>query len=85
MSYKITYIDVAADVIFDIDRIAQKLEQDARQLRDMSKKIKIWADKDPNKVYNKELTGHVVGFLLSLTNNSGWVSSMEAAIRKVNQ
>jgi hypothetical protein len=72
--------EVASDLNFNLSHIKRSLQNDVDQITALIEAIEIWTDKDPIEPYNGEVAGRIYD-LLSVTNNSGWISYLEAAIR----
>ena len=76
-----TRSSVAGDINSNILVIARKLENDVETLRNLVEKIGNWALENPEEEYDGRLYAVINETLLGLTNNSGWVSYMGAALR----
>jgi len=78
--HQATRREVANDINFNLSHIARSLKHDLDRIERTIVTINEWTDKDPITDYNGEIAGVIQDFL-SLTNNSGWISYLESAIR----
>jgi hypothetical protein len=72
--------EVASDLNFNLSHIKRSLQQDVDKITALIEAIEVWSDKDPMEAYDGEASGRIYD-LLSITNNSGWISYLESAIR----
>jgi hypothetical protein len=71
---------VAEDINANLQHIARVLQNDANKIVELIEAIETWSAKDPEAQYDGEI-GARIGDLLSITNNSNYVSYLEHAIR----
>jgi hypothetical protein len=72
--------EVASDLNFNLSHIKRSLQNDVVKITALIEAIEVWSDKDPLEAYDGEAAGRIYD-LLSITNNSGWISYLESAIR----
>ena len=78
--YQATRREVAVDLNFNLSHIKRSLEHDIDRITALIESLEIWADKSPLEQYNGEAANRIYD-VLSITNNSGWISYLESAIR----
>lgn len=78
--YQATRREVASDLNFNLSHIKRSLQHDVDRLQALIEATENWAAEAPLDPYNGEAAGRAYD-LLSITNNSGWISYLESAIR----
>ena len=78
--YRATRREVSSDLNFNLSQIKRSLQNDLDRVTAIIEAVEVWADKDPLEDYNGEAAGRIYD-LLSITNNSSWISYLESAIR----
>ena len=78
----ITRKEAATEIAFNLDHIKRALQNDVKQLQDFIEALETWAQEDSDAEYKGGLQPRIIELTSSLTNNSGWVSYMGAAIRE---
>jgi uncharacterized protein YaaN involved in tellurite resistance len=73
--------DAVAEITPDIKWIIKKLQNDIVTLENLVNGMSEWSEAYPKEIYHGELNDKVTETLMSLTNNSNWVSFATAAIR----
>ena len=73
--YQATRREVAVDLNFNLSHIKRSLAHDIDRITALIESLEIWADKAPLDQYNGEAANRIYD-VLSITNNSGWISSM---------
>lgn len=75
---------VSADIVTDLNRIERELRHEANQISDLIEAIQNWSAKAPEDQYDGEIAERIYD-LLNITNNSGWISALQSAIRTASQ
>jgi hypothetical protein len=78
--YQATRREVSSDLNFNLSHIKRSLQHDVDKITAIIEAMEVWSDRDPLEDYNGELAGRIYD-LLSITNNSNWISYLESAIR----
>jgi hypothetical protein len=78
--YRATRREVSSDLNFNLSHIKRSLQNDLDRVTAIIEAVEVWADKAPMDDYDGEAAGRIYD-LLSITNNSGWISYLESAIR----
>jgi hypothetical protein len=78
--YRATRKAVSEDIIFNLNHIERSLRNDLDRVTALVEALQNWRAEAPEDLYNGEAAGRVYD-LLSLTNNSSWISYLESAIR----
>ena len=78
--------DVVEDISFDLAVIIRKFENDVATLKQLQTNLDEWASETFfTNEYQGGLEHRISDVLLGLTNNSGWISYVGAAIRKAGK
>jgi hypothetical protein len=73
--------EAVQDITHSLEVIERKFKNDVESLRNLIDQIQQWGSADQDSKYNGELKYRVSDMLLSLTNNSNWISYVGSAIR----
>jgi hypothetical protein len=79
--YRATRKEVTQDLTFNLKHIERSLQNDLERVTALVEALQNWSAKAPEDLYDGEAAGRIRD-LLCLTNNSGWISYLESAIRE---
>lgn len=75
--------EISSELNFNLNHIKKSLQSDLDRVTAVIEAIKVWSEKAPKEDYDGEAAGRIYD-LLSITNNSGWISYLESAIRQAS-